>query len=97
MIIQQKMTPTSGDPRQAKMMMFLPIIFTAMFWNFPSGLVIYWLTNNILTIIQQYFMNIRGKKEDGEDVVRTKSRTLKKLDNLSIDSSGDPLKGTGDS
>jgi YidC/Oxa1 family membrane protein insertase len=54
MLIQQKMTPTPGDPTQAKIMMFLPIIFTVMFINFPSGLVLYWLVNNILSIGQQY-------------------------------------------
>jgi YidC/Oxa1 family membrane protein insertase len=54
MFIQQKMTPTPGDPAQAKMMMFMPIIFTFMFINFPSGLVLYWLVNNILSIGQQY-------------------------------------------
>ena len=56
MVIQQWMTPTTGDPRQAKMMLFMPIIFTFMFLNFPVGLVIYWLVNNLLTIAQQYFM-----------------------------------------
>lgn len=54
MFIQQKMTPTPGDPSQAKIMMFLPIVFTVMFINFPSGLVLYWLVNNILSIGQQY-------------------------------------------
>lgn len=54
MFLQQKMTPTPGDPTQAKIMMFLPIIFTFMFINFPSGLVLYWLVNNILSIGQQY-------------------------------------------
>jgi len=54
MLIQQKMTPTPGDPTQAKIMMFLPVIFTVMFINFPSGLVLYWLVNNILSIGQQY-------------------------------------------
>jgi len=54
MFIQQKMTPTPGDPMQAKIMMFLPVIFTFMFINFPSGLVLYWLVNNILSIGQQY-------------------------------------------
>jgi YidC/Oxa1 family membrane protein insertase len=54
MFIQQKLTPTTGDPTQAKVMMFLPIIFTVMFINFPSGLVLYWLVNNILSIGQQY-------------------------------------------
>ena len=57
MVIQQKMTPTTGDPRQAKMMMLMPIVFTFMFLNFASGLVIYWLVNNILSIIQQFFVN----------------------------------------
>ena len=54
MFVQQKMTPTPGDPAQAKVMMFLPIIFTFMFINFPSGLVLYWLVNNLLSIGQQY-------------------------------------------
>jgi len=54
MFLQQKMTPTPGDPTQAKIMMLLPIIFTFMFINFPSGLVLYWLVNNILSIGQQY-------------------------------------------
>jgi YidC/Oxa1 family membrane protein insertase len=54
MFVQQKMTPTPGDPTQAKIMMFLPIIFTFMFINFPSGLVLYWFINNILSIGQQY-------------------------------------------
>ncbi len=54
MFLQQKMTPTPGDPAQAKIMMFLPVIFTFMFINFPSGLVLYWLVNNLLSIGQQY-------------------------------------------
>ncbi len=57
MVIQQKMTPSTGDPTQAKMMMFLPIVFTFLFLSFASGLVIYWLVNNVLAIIQQYFTN----------------------------------------
>ena len=57
MFVQQKMTPTAGDPTQAKMMMFLPLIFTFMFLNFASGLVIYWLVNNVLSIIQQHYTN----------------------------------------
>jgi YidC/Oxa1 family membrane protein insertase len=54
MFIQQKLTPTPGDPAQAKMMLFLPVIFTFMFINFPSGLVLYWLINNLISIGQQY-------------------------------------------
>ena len=57
MLWQQKMTPAMGDPRQAKMMMFMPIIFTFIFLSFPAGLVIYWLITNILTIAQQYLIN----------------------------------------
>ncbi len=59
MFIQQKMTPTAGDPSQAKMMMFMPIIFCGMFifYPVPSGLVIYWFVNNVLSIAQQFFVN----------------------------------------
>lgn len=57
MFIQQKMQPMVGDPAQAKIMMFMPIMFTVMFINFPSGLVLYWLTQNILSIGQQYYIN----------------------------------------
>lgn len=57
MFIQQKMTPTNMDPIQAKMMLALPLVFTVMFLNFPSGLVLYWLVNNILTIAQQAYIN----------------------------------------
>ena len=51
--LSQKMTPTSADPAQAKMMQLMPVFFTIMFLNFPSGLVLYWLMNNVLTIAQQ--------------------------------------------
>ena len=60
MFLQQKMTPTTGDPTQAKIMMMMPLIFTFMFINFPAGLVLYWLTNNVLSIGQQYMIN-KGK------------------------------------
>ena len=56
MILQQKMSPPMGDPTQAKMMMFMPVIFTVIFINFSSGLVLYWLVNNILSIGQQYYI-----------------------------------------
>lgn len=57
MFIQQKMTPTVGDPAQAKIMLAMPVIFTFMFLSFPSGLVIYWLVTNVLSIAQQYYIN----------------------------------------
>lgn len=53
MVIQQWMQPTQADPVQSKMMMLMPVVFTFLFLNFPSGLVLYWLTNNVLTIGQQ--------------------------------------------
>ncbi|OEU51688.1 MAG: hypothetical protein BA868_08770 [Desulfobacterales bacterium C00003106] len=56
MFLQQKMSPPPGDPSQAKLMMILPIVFTFIFINFPSGLVLYWLVNNILSIAQQYYI-----------------------------------------
>jgi YidC/Oxa1 family membrane protein insertase len=59
MFLQQKMTPAAGDPAQQKMMMFMPLIFTFMFLNFPSGLVLYWLVNNILSIGQQFISQRR--------------------------------------
>ena len=55
--IQQKMSPTMGDPMQAKLMLFMPVVMTFFFLNFPSGLVIYWLFNNILGIGQQLYIN----------------------------------------
>lgn len=56
MFLQQKMTPSPGDPTQAKIMLFMPIFFTFIFLNFPAGLVIYWLANNVLSIAQQWWM-----------------------------------------
>ncbi len=61
MVLQQKMTPSAMDPKQAKMMMLMPIVFTFMFLSFSSGLVLYWLVNNILGIAQQFYAN---KKPD---------------------------------
>ena len=55
MLLQQKMSPPMGDATQAKMMMFMPVVFTVIFINFSSGLVLYWLVNNILSIAQQYY------------------------------------------
>jgi len=56
MFLQQKMSPPPGDPAQAKMMMLMPIVFTFIFINFSSGLVLYWLVNNVLSIGQQYYI-----------------------------------------
>jgi YidC/Oxa1 family membrane protein insertase len=56
MFIQQKMSPPMGDPAQAKMMMLMPLVFTVMFINFSSGLVLYWLVNNVISMAQQYYI-----------------------------------------
>lgn len=56
MFVQQRLNPPPPDPTQAKVMQFLPILFTALFLNFPSGLVLYWVVNNTLSIVQQWFI-----------------------------------------
>jgi len=62
MLIQQKMTPTVGDPMQARMMMFMPVIMTAMFINFSSGLVLYFLFSNVLSIGEQKLFRVLGAR-----------------------------------
>ncbi len=57
MYLQQKLTPSPADPTQAKIMMFMPVIFTVISINFASGLVLYWLVNNLLSMLQQYAIN----------------------------------------
>ncbi|MGA3116493.1 MAG: membrane protein insertase YidC [Syntrophobacteraceae bacterium] len=60
MFLQQKMTPSQGDPRQEKIMLIMPVMFTFFFINFPAGLVLYWFVNNLLSIAQQYLINRRA-------------------------------------
>lgn len=62
MVAQQKMTPSTGDPKQQKLMMFMPVVFTLLFLNFASGLVLYWLVNNVLSIVQQFYVNKKKTK-----------------------------------
>ena len=64
--ISQKMTPTTADPAQAKMMLIMPVVMTVFFMNFQSGLVLYWLTNNVLQIGQQYIINRMMAKKKRE-------------------------------
>ena len=59
MMIQQKLNPAPLDPVQAKVMMILPIAFTVFFAFFPSGLVLYWFVNNLLSIAQQWMITRR--------------------------------------
>ncbi|MGB0844354.1 MAG: membrane protein insertase YidC [Alphaproteobacteria bacterium] len=76
MFAQQKLNPAPADPIQAKVMMFLPIIFTFILAPFPAGLVIYWTWNNLLSVAQQWFI-MRNTKLD-KVKVRTKSTPPKK-------------------
>ena len=64
--IQTKMTPSSADPAQARMMLLLPVVMTVFFMNFQSGLILYWLTNNVLQIGQQAIMNKMMAKKKRE-------------------------------
>lgn len=63
MFIQTHLNPPPSDPMQAKMMKLMPIIFSIMFFFFPAGLVIYWVVNNILTILQQWYINHSTEKQ----------------------------------
>jgi YidC/Oxa1 family membrane protein insertase len=73
MFVQQKMTPVAGDPRQAKMMLVMPFVFTFMFLNLPSGLVLYWTVSNVLQILQQWYMDRakpKGAARQAKEAVR---------------------------
>ncbi len=87
MFLQQKLTPmASVDPTQRRMFTLMPLIFTVFFINLPSGLVLYWLVNNVLSIFQQIFINkkkdtpalaVAGKKEKPAKADASKPRTKK--------------------
>ena len=62
MFVQTKLNPTPPDPIQAKVMMFMPIAFSVMFFFFPSGLVLYWVVNNLLSIGQQWVITQNAEK-----------------------------------
>ena len=63
MVLTQRLTPSSADPMQQKMMMAMPIVFTFLFLSFPSGLVVYWLMSNVLSIFQQLYLYRSGPGE----------------------------------
>jgi YidC/Oxa1 family membrane protein insertase len=58
-MLQTALNPVPPDPMQAKLMWFMPLIFSVMFFVFPAGLVLYWITNNVLSIAQQWLINTR--------------------------------------
>lgn len=73
MYLQQKLTPTTiTDPLQQKIFMYLPLILTVFFVTFPAGLVLYWFTNNLLSIAQQYFINIQYEKHKAVEIATHK-------------------------
>ena len=80
MLIQQNLGPASPDPTQAKMMMFLPLIFTVLFLSFPAGLVLYWTVNNSLSILQQWYIT---RKYGDQKPADGKKKDRKKDDNSS--------------
>jgi len=57
MLFQQKLNPAPADPVQARVMQIMPVVFTGFFAFFPSGLVLYWVTNTVLSIAQQWHIN----------------------------------------
>ena len=77
MVLQQKMMPTTMDPTQAKMMLLLPVFLTFLFLTFPAGLVLYWLTNNVLTIAQQVISDkfILGKRTPTQSPLHAQAAT----------------------
>lgn len=76
MLLQTKLSPSSPDPTQAKIMMFLPVVFTIFFLNFPSGLVLYWVVNTLSSVAQQYYIMRKFEKE-GDKKAKSKGRKKK--------------------
>lgn len=76
MFIQQKMTPTTGDPAQARMMLFMPVVFTLMFLVYPiaSGLALYWAVSNVLQIGQQWLMDRGTRRAEAGREAKSGSR-----------------------
>jgi YidC/Oxa1 family membrane protein insertase len=64
MFVQQRMSPPPPDPVQAKMMLFMPLVFSITFFFFPAGLVLYWVVNNLLSIAQQWWVTKRFEKKN---------------------------------
>jgi YidC/Oxa1 family membrane protein insertase len=71
MLLQQRLSPPPPDPMQARLMMFMPIVFTALFINFPAGLMLYWFVNNTLSYLQQLYIM---RSLDGEKAKPSKKR-----------------------
>jgi len=64
MYVQSRLSPAPPDPMQARIMHIMPVVFSAMFMLFPAGLVLYWLTNTLLSILQQWRINTVVAREN---------------------------------
>ncbi len=82
MLIQYKLSPPPPDPTQAKVMMFLPVIFTIFFLSFPAGLVLYWLVNNVASLLQQWYV-MKTYNPKAHSKKKKKSRLLSFIKNKS--------------
>ena len=76
MFLQQKLSPPPPDPMQAKMMMMLPIVFTVLFLYFPAGLVLYWVTNNTISITQQWYIMRKLDLEQQKGSFKSSKKSL---------------------
>jgi YidC/Oxa1 family membrane protein insertase len=75
MWLQQRLAPQAGDPQQQRLMRMMPLIFGIMFLQFPSGLVLYWLANNVITIVQQEItLHLVGERQRGRGGSQKKKR-----------------------
>lgn len=74
MFVQQKLNPPPPDPTQAKVMMFLPVVFTVLFAYFPAGLVLYWVVNNALSILQQWHITRQVEQNESRKKIRKKKK-----------------------
>lgn len=77
MVLQQRLAPSSADPAQARMMMFLPVVFTIFFLNFPAGLTLYWLVNNCVQILQQWYVTRTYEAHKAKKARKSKSKSKK--------------------
>ena len=78
MLLQQKISPPLPDQTQAKMMMLLPLVFTVFFLSFPAGLVLYWLTNNLANVAQQWYIMRTYNPKEVRDKERQKEKKKQK-------------------
>jgi YidC/Oxa1 family membrane protein insertase len=76
-IVQTRMTSVATDPNQKAMMYLMPVIMTFFFWSMPSGVTLYWTTQNFFSIAQQYYTNrfVETKKKQKETITVTQAST----------------------